>query len=128
MSNIYIYIGIYHCIFFLLKVFKHYMMCHINNCISINVTSNIYFVIVEHIKSTPDVRDRILSASRAARLDPNYPIELQPDYFTAPAIVCEKYQHLQNFTLHQDHHVLANGGRANGSGVKVLRKYSNYKN
>lgn len=65
---------------------------------------------MEHIKSTPDVRDRILSASRAARLAPNYPIELQPDYFTAPATVCEKYQHLQNYALHQEHHVLANGG------------------
>lgn len=48
---------------------------------------------MEQIKSTPEIREKIIAAARCARKSPSYPAELNSD------IVYSKYQGLEDYRL-----------------------------
>ncbi|XP_055691964.1 uncharacterized protein LOC129794996 [Lutzomyia longipalpis] len=63
--------------------------------------------ILEQIKSSPEVRDKIIQAARAARKSSSYPSELNQDHFTKDGVVMVDFRHLHN--LLKDERIVANG-------------------
>ncbi|CAB0004463.1 unnamed protein product, partial [Nesidiocoris tenuis] len=55
---------------------------------------------VEQVKGSEEMKEKIVSASKESRLRPDYPQELQPEYFSQNNI-CDKY--LNNFNDSQIH-------------------------
>ncbi|BES91925.1 ABC transporter G family member [Nesidiocoris tenuis] len=56
--------------------------------------------ILEQVKGSEEMKEKIVSASKESRLRPDYPQELQPEYFSQNNI-CDKY--LNNFNDSQIH-------------------------
>lgn len=70
--------------------------------------------ILEQVKGSDEMRERIITASRDSRLHPDYPQELQPHYFSNANSICDKYltnhHHPHNFfNYHHHHHIQGNG-------------------
>ncbi|KAI5711411.1 hypothetical protein M8J75_000195 [Diaphorina citri] len=74
--------------------------------------------ILEQVKGSEEMREKIIMASKEARLHPSYPEELQPQYFSNANSICDKYltHHLHHsnnhhsfFNYHHHHHIQANG-------------------
>lgn len=64
---------------------------------------------MEQIKSSPETRERIIAAARAARKSPSYPAELNTDVvYKDPAIMMDELRRLQ-LTGAKDDRILANG-------------------
>lgn len=62
---------------------------------------------VEQVKGSEEMKEKIIAASREARLRPDYPQELLPDYFNNS--ICDKY--LNNY--HENHHHIHSNGNSN---------------
>jgi len=64
---------------------------------------------VEQIKSSTEVRERIIAAAKAARKSPSYPTELNQDFYSKEhnnGIVIDAFRHLHSFI--KDEHIVAN--------------------
>lgn len=69
--------------------------------------------ILEQIKSSPEVREKIIAAARAARKTSSYSSELNHEVFTTKEqvpLVMENLRHLHGL-IKDPHHVLASGGK-----------------
>lgn len=65
---------------------------------------------MEQIKLSPETRERILAAARAARKSPSYPAELNTDVvYKDPALMMDEYRHFHGLTATKDDRILANG-------------------
>lgn len=66
---------------------------------------------MEQIKSSPETRERIIAAARAARKSPSYPAELNTDVvYKDPAIMMDEYRHFHSgLTATKDDRIVANG-------------------
>lgn len=60
--------------------------------------------ILEQVKGSEEMKEKIIAASKDARSLPDYPQELLPDYFTNSVTICDKY--LNNY---QESHLQTNG-------------------
>ncbi|XP_021919484.1 ABC transporter G family member 9 isoform X2 [Zootermopsis nevadensis] len=60
--------------------------------------------ILEQVKGSEEMKEKIIAASKDARSQPDYPQELLPDYFTNSVTICDKY--LNNY---QESHLQTNG-------------------
>jgi ABC-type multidrug transport system ATPase subunit len=68
--------------------------------------------ILEQIKSSTEIRERIIGEAKAARKTSSYPSELNSnDVFTKEQnnLVIDDFRHYHGLIKHQDSHVLANG-------------------
>ncbi|KAG8297731.1 hypothetical protein J6590_030242 [Homalodisca vitripennis] len=63
--------------------------------------------ILEQVKGSEEMKEKIITASREMRLRPDYPPELKPDYFNHS--ICDKY--LNNY---HENHVHSNGHLVSG--------------
>lgn len=64
---------------------------------------------MEQIKSSPETRERIIAAARAARKSPSYPTELSTDVvYKDPAIMMDEIRRFQ-LTGTKDDRIVANG-------------------
>lgn len=61
---------------------------------------------MEQIKSSPEVKKKIIAAAKAARKSPSYPSELNNDIYSK-----EQGLVMADFGHFKDDHVLANGGK-----------------
>ncbi|XP_021919485.1 ABC transporter G family member 9 isoform X3 [Zootermopsis nevadensis] len=59
--------------------------------------------ILEQVKGSEEMKEKIIAASKDARSQPDYPQELLPDYFTNSVTICDKY--LNNY---QESHLQTN--------------------
>ncbi|XP_069705166.1 uncharacterized protein E23 isoform X3 [Periplaneta americana] len=59
--------------------------------------------ILEQVKGSEEMKEKIIAASKDARSLPDYPQELLPDYFTNSVTICDKYLH-----NYQESHLQAN--------------------
>lgn len=59
-------------------------------------------ILVEQVKGSEEMKEKILTASRDMRLRPDYPPELQPEFFNHS--ICDKY--LNNY---HENHLHSNG-------------------
>lgn len=66
---------------------------------------------MEQIKSSPETRERIIAAARAARKSPSYPAELNADVvYKDPTIMMDEYRHFHSgLTATKDDRIVANG-------------------
>ncbi|KAJ9578181.1 hypothetical protein L9F63_005570, partial [Diploptera punctata] len=60
--------------------------------------------VVEQVKGSEEMKEKIIAASKDARSLPDYPQELLPEYFTNSVAICDKY--LNNY---QESHLQTNG-------------------
>ncbi|XP_068081100.1 uncharacterized protein E23 [Anabrus simplex] len=60
--------------------------------------------ILEQVKGSEEMKEKIIAASKDARNLPDYPQELLPDYFTNSSNICDKYIH-----NYQESHLQTNG-------------------
>jgi hypothetical protein len=80
---------------------------------------------VEQIKSSPEVREKIIAASKNARKASIYPAEIQQNDITCYAkdhhgIVMDDFKHLHS--LIKDDHILTNGGNDNNKIIIIIEK------
>lgn len=65
--------------------------------------------ILEQVKSTPEVRERIIAAARLAKKSPSYPSELNHDNNNYTKLGFVDYKNLHNML--KDDRIVANGGK-----------------
>lgn len=58
-----------------------------------------YYDSVEQVKGSEEMKEKIIAASKEARLQPDYPQELLPDYYNQN--LCDKY--INHFHNSPDH-------------------------
>ncbi|XP_063242998.1 uncharacterized protein LOC134542563 isoform X2 [Bacillus rossius redtenbacheri] len=73
--------------------------------------------ILEQVKGSEEMKEKIIAASKEARRLPDYPQELLPEYYTNSVTICDKY--LNNY---QESHLQNNGHAISNNGCHCQRE------
>lgn len=63
---------------------------------------SIHETTVEQIKSTPEIREKIIAAARCARKSPSYPAELNAGLSKEQGQILDEYRILSDYIKHDD--------------------------